>query len=360
MGDDPEEGRPVAPLPSGGQPDPAGADARGRHERVHRLERVDVVVDGRRIDEPHAGRVGEDGGGGLQRAPVSAHRLVAEGGIGQKAGQLPEHRLPGSGALTPVLGEPDQVLLARLHPIVRGASQDLDVVSIQRGPQPPGDDGARRVDRRDARLPGEGEPDVLGQREEALPGHRKPGVADQQSRLVGRDPQDFVMMRAHHGMRLVGDVRISFEEKHFARPPLVSGDELRGGHHPVVDQGDGVHVEGVARGEVLALAPEQDRPARGHGLVDEERAALVRRDQRAEERAPGRDAGDERSPGQRAALVVHHRREQVDVAALDDVELLTPVQEEGVVRAHLGARHGDAAGQVLPCHGPYSDLISAE
>ena len=161
-------------------------------------------------------------------------------------------------------------------------------------------------------------------------------------------------------MRLVGDVRIGLEEKYFARPPLVSGYELRGGRHPVVDQGDGVHVEGVARGEVLALAPEQDRPACGHGLVDEERAVLVRRDQRAEERTPGSDAGDERSPGQGTALIVHHRREQVDVAALDDVELLTPIQEEGVMRPQLGTRHGDAAGQVMPCHGPYSDLISAE
>ena len=165
MGDDPQEGRSVPPLPSGGQQDPAGADARGRHERVHRLERVGGVVDGRRIDELHAGRVGEDGGGRLQRAPVSVCRLTAERGDDQEAGQLPEHRLLGLDTLTPVLGEPDQVLLARLHPIVRGASQDLDVVPIQRGPQPPGDDGARRVDRRDARLLGEGEPDVLGQRE---------------------------------------------------------------------------------------------------------------------------------------------------------------------------------------------------
>ena len=189
-----------------------------------------------------------------------------------------------------------------------------------------------------------------------------PGGADQQSRLVDRDPQDFVMMRAHHRTRLIGDVRISLEEKHFARPlMLVSGYELGGGHHPVVDHGDGVQVEGFARGEVLALAPEQGRPARGHGMVGEECATtLARHDQRAEKRTPDRDAGDERSTSQCGLRIVHHHREQVDVAALDDVELLMPIQEEGVMRTHLGTRHGDATGQVLPCHGPYSDLSSAE
>ena len=105
-GDDAQEGRSVAPLPSGGQPDPTGAEARGRHDRVHYLERVAVDV--------ATAVPGES----TSRTPAESATMAAAacnglrcsravslpgGRIAQDTDQLPEHRLlrsrvfPGAG-----------------------------------------------------------------------------------------------------------------------------------------------------------------------------------------------------------------------------------------------------------------------